>query len=176
VVLTTTRCVLRPFTDADADQLHDLWTSAGVRRFLWDDEVIPIARTRAAIERSQRLLLEGRVGLWGAWPTGSPNLIAFGGLWPFRDPPELELLYGVAEPFWGKGYAMEIARAVIAHCFGSLDMPALRASTDGANAASVRVLEKLGFRLDRREEVGGLDTIFFEMERSSGEFVNRSSV
>ena len=40
-------------------------------------------------------------------------------------------------------------------------MPSLRASTDAANRASVRVLEKTGFRFVRRAEVGGLDTVFY---------------
>jgi hypothetical protein len=89
--LTTKRCLLRPITAGAADQLHPVWSSPGVRRFLWDDEVIPMARTLAAIEQSQGF------GLWGAWLTG---LSAFGGLWPFRDPPEPELLYAVAEHVW----------------------------------------------------------------------------
>ena len=164
MVLTTTRCVLRPITAADESQLHELWTNAGIRRYLWDDEVIPLARTRAAIEHSERLFEERGFGLWGARPTDSPNLGAFAGLWPFRDPPELELLYGVAERLWGTGYAPEIAQAVIAHCFGSLNMPVVRASTDAANAASVQVLEKLGFRLACRKTVGGLDTNFYELQ------------
>ena len=48
----------------------------------------------------------------------------------------------------------------------SLDMPVVRASTDVANSASVRVLEKLGFRFVRRSTVGGLPTLFYEMRPS----------
>jgi ribosomal-protein-alanine N-acetyltransferase len=162
--LTTQRCVLRPITADDAEQLHELWSSPGVRRFLWDDEIIPIARTRAAIEQSQRMFEEQAFGLWGAWSSASRNLIAFGGLWPFRDPPELELLYGVTDGHWGQGYAAETAQAVMTYCFDSLNMPVVRASTDVANTASVRVLEKLGFRCVRRSTVGCLPTVFYEMQ------------
>lgn len=165
MVLLTKRCVLRPIAAADARQLHDLWSSAGVRRFLWDDEIIPITRTRSAIAQSERMFREQGFGLWGAWPGDSTELGGFGGLWPFRDPPELELLYGVAEHLWGNGYASEIAQAVIAHCFDSLDMPSIRASTDTANAASIRVLRKLGFCLTRRDTVVALDTVFYELRR-----------
>ena len=52
-----------------------------------------------------------------------------------------------------------------AHCFDTLGMPSVRASTDAANAASVRVLEKLGFSLPRRQTVAGLDTVFYELRR-----------
>lgn len=46
----------------------------------------------------------------------------FAGIWPFRDPPEFELLYGVAEPLWGQGDAVEVSRAVLAYCYDTLDM------------------------------------------------------
>jgi ribosomal-protein-alanine N-acetyltransferase len=165
MVLLTKRCVLRPLVGDDARRLHGLWTSAGVRRFLWDNEIVPFARTEDLIAKSERMFEEQGAGLWGAWPAEFPDLGGFAGLWPFRDPPELELLYGVAEPLWSKGYATEIAAGVIAHCFGPLAMPLLRASTDTANAASRRVLEKLGFSLTRQAIVGGLDTVFYELPR-----------
>ena len=155
-------------TPDDTAELHALWSSPGVRRFLWDDEIIPLTRTRAAIEQSQAMFAERGCGLWGAWPSASPNLIGFTGMWPFRDPPDLELLYGVTEPLWGQGYAAEIAHAVMTYCFDALDMPVIRASTDAANAASVRVLEKLGFRCVRRSMVAGLDTVFYERFRAYG--------
>jgi RimJ/RimL family protein N-acetyltransferase len=44
----------------------------------------------------------------------------------------------------------------------SLGMPVVKASTDGANTASIRVLEKLGFTFVRRATVAGLDTLFYE--------------
>jgi RimJ/RimL family protein N-acetyltransferase len=165
--LKTAHCVLRPITVSEAEPLHDVWSSPGVRRFLWDDEIIPIERTRTAIEKSQRMFEEYAFGLWGVWPTCSRNLIGFCGLWPFREPPELELLYGIAEPFWGQGYATEVAQAVMTYCFESLDMPVVRASTDTTNAASMRVLDKLGFACVRRATVSGLDTAFYELWRKA---------
>jgi hypothetical protein len=47
IALTTARCLLHPIGPEDVEPLHDLWTSPGVRCFLWDDEVVPIERTRA---------------------------------------------------------------------------------------------------------------------------------
>lgn len=161
--LTTRRCLLRPLAVDDATSLHALWSSPGVRRFLWDDEIISLARTVEALERNERLFHEQRFGLWGATPRGASDLIGFAGLWPFREPPEIELLYGVEEHAWGRGFATEIAHAVVKYCFDSLAMAAVRASTDAGNVASSRVLEKLGFRLVHRDVVGGLNTVFYEL-------------
>ena len=165
--LSTSRCVLRPLAADDASSLHALWTTPGVRRFLWDDEIIPPARTASVIDRSTQLFAERKYGLWGAWSKDSAELKGFAGLWEFRDPPELELLYGVADCAWGHGYAGEIAEAVLIYAFDTLQMSAVRASTDSANTASIRVLEKLAFLLQNRAMVGGLDTVFFERQRPS---------
>lgn len=165
--LRTARLLLRPLALEDATLLHELWTGPGVRRFLWDNETIPVERTIATIETSERLFNDYGFGLWGAWARETHGLVGYGGLWYFRDPPELELLYGVGEQSWGRGYAGEIARAIIDYGFGALDLPEIRASTDAANQQSVRVLEKLDFTFTRRDVVAGLDTVFYELSRGS---------
>ena len=167
--LTTPRCRLRPVTADDAEPLHELWSSPGVRRFLWDGEIIPMARTRAAIEQNERMFEEQTFGLWGARSPGSRNLVGFGGLWHFRDPPDLELLYGVAERLWGQGYAGEIAQAVLTYCFDSSNRPVVRASTDVANSSSVRVLEKLGFRSCAAARSAAWQRVFYEIRPGGGE-------
>jgi ribosomal-protein-alanine N-acetyltransferase len=163
--LTTPRCRLCPLDAADDAALHALFTSPGIRRYLWDDEVIPLAQTRDVIERSRRMFAADRFGLWGVRATGVAGLAGFAGLWPFRDPPEIELLYGIAEPAWGQGYAAEAAAAVLAYSFDALGADSVRASTGVANRASMRVLDKLGFAFVDRRVAGGLDTMFYELRR-----------
>ena len=164
-ILVTPRCELRPVTADDAAELHALWITPGVRRFLWDDTIIPLERAVATVAASDALFTQHRFGLWVARPKGSDELCGFAGLWPFRDEHDFELLYGVAEPLWGQGYAVEIARAILHYCETTLDMPAVRASIDAPNAASARVLDKLGFVVARRAVVDGLDLIFYERAR-----------
>jgi ribosomal-protein-alanine N-acetyltransferase len=163
--LATARCDLVPVSSADAAALHALWTSPGVRRYLWDGEIIPRERTDAAIAMSGELFERHDFGLWLMRERIDRSLAGFAGMWPFRDDQACELIYGVAEGLWGRGYAVEGAQAVIDHVFHVLDLPVIRASTDTANAASVRVLEKLGFALTQRQVVNGLDTMFFEKLR-----------
>lgn len=161
-VLTTARAELRPVTAGDAAELHALWTAPGVRRFLWDDEIIPLAQTVDAIRTSEALFRDHRFGLWAARLQREVPIAGFAGLWPFRDPPEFELLYGMAEAYWGQGLAVEASRAVLDYCRDALALTTVRASTDAANIASVRVLDRLGFAPVRRAVAGGLDTVFYE--------------
>jgi RimJ/RimL family protein N-acetyltransferase len=53
----------------------------------------------------------------------------------------------------------------VAYCFDAIEMSVIRASTNSGNRASARVLEKLGFAFVSRREVGGLDTVFYEVQR-----------
>jgi [ribosomal protein S5]-alanine N-acetyltransferase len=163
--LSGARCDLTPVSYADAEALHALWTAPGVRRYLWDGETIPRERTDEAIATSDDLFERHDFGLWLLRERIDHSLVGFAGIWPFRDAQEFELLYGVDEAMWGHGYAVEAAQAVIEHCFHTLDLPVIKASTDVGNAASVRVLEKLGFVQTRRATVNGLDTVFFEKQR-----------
>lgn len=53
--------------------------------------------------------------------------------------------YVYAEAAWGRGYATEAAGALLDWAFAAWDLNRVQAELDTRNAASARVLEKLGF-------------------------------
>ncbi len=159
------RMSLRPIEVDRAEALHSLWTDERVRRFLWDGEEIPFERTRAIIEKSLKLFEESGFGIWGVYERSSEELLGFAGYWPFRTPPSIELLFGVASEHWNRGIATESSRCVIRYAFEELGFLSVEASTDLANTASVRVLERLGFLFQRQELIDGLDTVFYRLSR-----------
>jgi len=57
-----------------------------------------------------------------------------------------ELGYWIGRPYWGRGYATEAARAVVAWGFESLGLNRIHASHFPRNPASGEVLRKLGMR------------------------------
>lgn len=165
--IETTRLTLQPLTAAAAAALHELWTHPEVRRYLWDDEVIPPQQTASIIATSSGLFSDKGFGLWGVRLRDVENLIGFGGYWFFREPPELELLYGIAADRWGQGFATEAARALLRYGFETLQFAEVRGSTDVLNTASLRVLEKVGLRFDRRAVAAGLDTLHYRLTRDA---------
>ena len=165
--IETSRLRLRPATVADLDELHRLWIDPGVRRYLWDDEVIPIEQAAAVIETSQTLFEENGYGLWVVCPREVETIIGFCGYLFFHDPPELELVYGIRTAEWGKAFATEAARAMIRHGFEELSFNRIQASTDAPNQASVRVMEKAGMTFDKRTLTNGLDTIYYSITREA---------
>jgi [ribosomal protein S5]-alanine N-acetyltransferase len=161
--LETERLVLRPVAPDDHDTLHALFTEPGVRRVIFDDVIIPPQQTAEIIEKSGRLFETERFGLWNAVlpPPSGAALIGFGGFWYFRDPPELELLYGVGDAHVKRGFGREIATAVVRYGFDVLAMSEIRASTHPSHLDSRRVLEHLGFSLERQALIAGLETVFY---------------
>ena len=165
--LETARLTMRPFAVSDVDEIHRIWIDPGVRKFLWDDEVIPREQAAAVIADSMAHVESTGYGLWAVRRKGEKAIIGFCGYWFFHDPPELELLYGMGTEQWGKGLATEAARAMIRYGFEELGLARIQASTDAPNRASVRVMEKCGMAFDRREASNGLDTVYYALPRGS---------
>ena len=161
------RLSLRPVERSEAAALHRLWIDERVRRFLWDGEVIPFERTREIVDRNQRLFEEEGFGLWGVRERNAQELLGFAGYWHFRTPPSLELLFGVAADHWNRGIATESGRCVLHYGLAVMGWEKIEASTDAANEASARVLEKLGMVFRRRAVVDGLDTLFYTLPRAA---------
>lgn len=59
--------------------------------------------------------------------------------------------YYLRPPYWGQGFATEAGRAVVTHAFGTLGARNLFAGHHPENAASGKVLEKLGFHFTHKE-------------------------
>jgi RimJ/RimL family protein N-acetyltransferase len=62
---------------------------------------------------------------------------------------EVELGYRLCLKHWGHGYATEAAAGVLRYAFRDLQIKRIVAFALAQNRASIRILEKLGFRFDR---------------------------
>lgn len=144
--ISTARLRLRPVSIEDLDALYRIWTDPVVRRFFWDGEVIPKGRAEAAVREGSEDFAKHGFGLWVAEEGGS--LIGFCGLRHLDDAPEVEILYGFAPSHWGLGFATEVAAAMLRYGFEEAGLDRILGVADKENAASRRVLEKLGMTLD----------------------------
>ena len=163
--IKTPRLRLRPIAATDLDALHGLLIQPGVRRYLLDDEVIPRERTREFIDTSAASFEADGYGLWAATVTGGDALIGFCGFWKFHEPPRLELLYALGDDYRGRGFASEMAAAMIRSGFETLKFDRIEASTDAPNTASIAVMERAGMTFWKRDLCGGRDTIFYAADK-----------
>ncbi|MEM8647463.1 MAG: GNAT family protein [Pseudomonadota bacterium] len=109
---------------------------------------------------------------WRVGRKGDGALLGFVGLNPMETPAVLELGYWLGEAYWGRGYATEAARAVVAHAFDHLGVQKIVSGHFAMNPASGRVLAKIGFqetgRSRRYSQAAGeaLAHVDFVLERS----------
>src|SRR5215471_9253422 len=145
MTIQTDRLVLRAFAPADEDTLFAIFRDDGVRHFLLDGNLVDRDWVRAEIQGSVRRFAEGGLGIFLAREPIGDGPVGFAGFRPFREPPVLELLYGLYPAYWGKGLASEMSRAMIALAFDRHGLDVIDTAVDEPNVASVRVLERLEF-------------------------------
>ena len=110
------------------------------------------AATAALIERMEAHFGACGFGFWALEERATGAFAGFLGLnRPAFDPPGgpcVEIGWRLVRSRWGKGYATEAARAVLAHAFGTLDLDEVAAFTVPANARSLEVMQRLGMTAD----------------------------
>lgn len=143
--MQSTRLTYEVLTLARLDEFHSLVVDEHVRKYLMDGETLPIEWSEARIVDSGLLFAKRGVGLWLVDQAFPRALVGFCGF--LETPPldEPQLVYAVFEQFTGKGYATEMARAVIEHARTRAGFKEIAAGVDGVNVRSRRVLEKIGF-------------------------------
>ncbi len=87
---------------------------------------------------------------WGMWTLATPDDTPAGlvGCLQFAEWPEPEIAWFVWDGFEGRGFATEAARAARTCAYGRFGWTTAVSYIDADNAASVRVAEKLGARIE----------------------------
>ena len=110
----------------------------------------------ALVDRFEAHFAEHGFGLWAVELPGVAPFIGFVGLavpgFTAHFTPCVEVGWRLARDHWGKGYATEAARQVLAHGFGRLGLPAVVSFTAVANRRSRAVMERLGMQHDAAED------------------------
>lgn len=146
--LETERLVLRPLTPQDAPALRRL---AG-RREIADTTISiphPYSEQQALqwIAGNAELYARGKVVVFGIQLKSEGDLVGGIGLREIEpEHSQAELGFWIAVGCWGKGYATEAARAVVAFGFEELGLNRIYAHHMVRNPASGRVLAKTGMK------------------------------
>jgi RimJ/RimL family protein N-acetyltransferase len=162
--LRTDRLVLRAFAPTDEAALVALWNDPDVGRFLWDGRPVPAARVRAQIAESAAALARGQIGLYTVRLLDAPEgVIGAVGLARIADHAEPELIYALCPASWGQGLATEAAAEILRVAFEVVGLRFVRAGADPPNAASFRVMARLGMTYEHTATVGGQPIRYYEV-------------
>jgi RimJ/RimL family protein N-acetyltransferase len=149
ILLETTRLRLRRFTLDDADLLVELDSDPDVMRYITFGAPTP---REAYVNTYMPRWFEiyEQFPLLGYWAAEHRRDGEFLGWFHLRDdriePQYLELGYRLRRAAWGRGYATEGGRALVAHGFERVGADRISARTLVGNTASQHVIEKCGLR------------------------------
>jgi RimJ/RimL family protein N-acetyltransferase len=110
--------------------------------------VLSRAESDAVVDRIAAGFAERGFGFWAVEVVGVTPFAGFIGLsvprFTAHFTPCVEIGWRLAQPYWGRGYASEGARAVLRCAFEAAALPEIVAFTVPTNLRSRRVMEKLG--------------------------------
>lgn len=145
-MIVTERLILRPAEPRDRTALHAIWADPRVMADL--GPVKDTAASDAAIARHAGYRAEHGLGFGVVALRDGDEAIGFCGLKPGAPTTpirgELEIGWMLAHAAWGQGYAQEAAAAWLDWAWSHRDEPRVVAITAAANAASQRLMMRLG--------------------------------
>lgn len=164
MTIRTDRLVLRHARPGDLDDLHAVFSDPGAMRWWSTLPHTTLDETRTWLDG----MIAGNVA-------GSDDYVierdgrVIGKAGIYRMP---DVGYILHPDHQGQGFASEALTAVIAHVFATRPVETLTADVDPENAASIRLLERLGFQqtgsAERTWNIGGdwKDSLYYALTRA----------
>lgn len=149
--LTTSRLILRRWTERDILPMAVINADPEVMRWISDGKTLTHDETRTFIERCEALWNTHRFGLFAIERRDTSDLVGFAGLSiPTFLPevlPNIEIGWRLGRPFWGQGFATEAAKASMRFGFDACGLHELISICQVGNTASERIMQKLDMHL-----------------------------
>lgn len=156
--LRTDRLRLRPLTGEDAPFIVALLNEPSFLRFIGDRGVRTLEDAATYVQKGpQASYAQHGFGLLLVLRREDEAPIGMCGLLKREVLDDVDLGFAFLPSSWGKGYASEAAGAVLAHGREAFGLRRVAAIVQPDNAASLRVLDRLGFAFDRMVRMPGED-------------------
>lgn len=163
--VSTARLRLAPLGPSDGDDLYRLYGDPAVMAIR---KIGTQSRTGSDAQLAE-IVAHWRAHGFGLWAVRDLATGAFLGECGLRyhapASPIVELSYGLVPAAQGRGYATEASRAVLTAGFGRLGLERVHAFAQASNAASRRVMEKLGFTHELSFGEGQVSVVRYVLER-----------
>ena len=166
--IDASRIRLRWISEKNTDAFYAIYSNPEVMRY-WSTP--PLSDREAAgklISEIHDLFQRRMILKWGIALRSDDRLIGsitlFNLSFPHR---RAEIGYALAREYWGQGYMTEALMALLQYTFADLDLHRIEADVDPRNTASIKTVERLGFKregiLRERWQVNGeiQDAFFF---------------
>lgn len=167
-MLETQRLLIELWSEADAESFFALTWDDGFAAFPITDWRQPdLEAARRWIVENERHFAQTRLGAFALREKATGNVVGMTAIRILRLETENrpEITYRLRRSAWGRGYATEAARAMLAYGFDSLGFEEIAASITPDNTDSIKVATKLGMKWTGREILLGLPAEIFRIRR-----------
>lgn len=164
--IETARTYIRAPQKHDFEDLYKLQTDPEVMRVVGIGKPRSLEEVQKSLKNSLWHQQKYGYSLGSVFEKSSDKFIGRAGLihLAFGDnSPDIEIAYALHKNYWHKGYATEIAKALIEWGFENLSAAKLVGITRLDNKASQRVLEKAGMRYNKKYLYNGIETSYYEI-------------
>lgn len=145
--LLTPRLRLRGLAPEDAPAIFSIFSDPEVTRYWSTPPLADVDAARRMIPPPPPDLAAAPLLKWGVCLRSDDALIGSCTLLEIlREHRRATVGYALGRGAWGHGYALEAVKAVLGFAFGTLGLFRVDADVDPRNSASIRLLERLGFR------------------------------
>jgi len=166
MIFETERLVLDTWQVSDWTALRPIATDVEVMRYItggvpWTDEQI-----QSFVDRQVKLYSERGFCRWKLLAKPAREMIGFCGVGFSRNAPDPEIGWWLARPFWGRGLATEAARMALQDALDRVRLARIISVARRANRASIRIMEKLGLKLECEFESDGMLLVRYVVDSS----------
>jgi 3-dehydroquinate dehydratase/shikimate dehydrogenase len=155
--LKTKRLILRPWKETDLAPFAKLNADPKVMEYF--PSILSREESDHLAQKMQSKMEERGYGMWAVSIPEIADFIGFIGLnhqdkstFPAHFTPAVEIGWRLAATYWGKGYATEGAKAVLAYGFEHLHLEEIVSFTAVQNMRSRRIMEKIGMHHDSKDD------------------------
>ena len=147
MLLQTKRLIIEHFKDSDISDWAKIESDANVRRFV-DGKALSFDEARKYVEMNIRQYQKIGYGRYAVRLKEKAKLIGMCGF--LKENYGIDFGYRYSKISWGKGFGFEAAKVVLNYGLSELGLEKVVGLTAEENSGSIRILEKLGFKLQKK--------------------------
>ena len=171
LILETDRLILRELKLSDAEAFFAMDSNPNVHKYLWNKPVLKIEETIEIIEIVTKQYIDNGIARFAMISKESKEFMGWAGL---KYNTEIvnnkvnfyDIGYRLDEKFWGKGYASEASFAWLKYGFEEMNIKNMEAAAHTNNAASNKILQKIGMQMTEQYLEDSISWNWYQMENT----------
>lgn len=170
IEVETKRFLLRELQLTDIEGMYELDSDPKVHKYLGNKPITQKDQLLKVIHHVRQQYINHGIGRWAVIDKNTNQFVGWSGLKFVTDLTNghqnyYDLGYRIIRKYWGLGIATETAIASIDYAFNQLKIERLYAAAHIENAASNKVLQKVGMKLIETFDYDSIKCNWYEMEK-----------